>query len=171
MAPRALPRFVATANPTATLSSSTDFPVSPVIRPTLLPPISQRDEEGFSSCMTRPMSPCCHFHPAGATNRLSQITVRHAVFTLVDAGSTSEFRYFRGHICVRLHYGPVTHCHPEDGLVDGLQRLGFPPPCHPSYKVLALTLAGLTPAERVRLRWTHVHEYHWFVEASRACLT
>ena len=71
------------------------------------------------------------------------------------AGSTSECPHFRGHIRVRLRYGPVTCCHPEDGLVDGLQRLGFPPPCHPSYKVLAFTLAGLTPAERVRLRWTH----------------
>ena len=80
MAPRALPRFLATTDPTVTLSSSTDFPGSPVIRPTLLPPISRRDEEGFSSCATRPVSPCCHFHPAGVTDRLSQITVRHAVF-------------------------------------------------------------------------------------------
>ena len=71
------------------------------------------------------------------------------------AGSTSECPPFRGHIRVRLRYGPVTCCHPEDGLVDGLQRFGFPPPCHPSYKALAFTLAGLTPAERVRLRWTH----------------
>ncbi len=71
------------------------------------------------------------------------------------AGSTSGVMKFRGHIRVRLHYGPVTRCHPEDGLVDGLQRFGSLPPCHPSYKALALTLAGLTPAERVRLRWTH----------------
>ena len=70
------------------------------------------------------------------------------------ASSTSRVK-FRGHIRVRLRYGPVTRSHPEDGLVDGLQRFGFPPPCHPSYKALALTLAGLTPAERVRLRWTH----------------
>jgi hypothetical protein len=55
-APRALPRFRATTNPSATLSSSADFPVSPVIRPTPLPPLSRRDEEGFSSCSTRP----CH---------------------------------------------------------------------------------------------------------------
>ena len=155
MAPRALPRFVANTNPTATLSSSTDFPGSPVIRPTLLPPISRRDEEGFSSCATRPVSPCCHFHPAGVTDRLSQITVRHVVFAFRLQARPPEISHFRGHIRVRLHYGPVTRCHPEDGLVDGLQRLGFPPPCHPSYKALALTLAGLTPAERVRLRWTH----------------
>src|SRR5262245_36811744 len=35
-APRTLLRFLATADPAATLSSSADFPVSPVIRPTLL---------------------------------------------------------------------------------------------------------------------------------------
>src|SRR4029077_4272262 len=35
-APRILLRFVATTDPAATLSSSTDFPGSPVIRPTLL---------------------------------------------------------------------------------------------------------------------------------------
>ena len=35
-APRTLLRFIATTDPSATLSSSADFPVSPVIRPTLL---------------------------------------------------------------------------------------------------------------------------------------
>src|SRR6266576_1785761 len=35
-APRTLLRFLTTADPAATLSSSADFPVSPVIRPTLL---------------------------------------------------------------------------------------------------------------------------------------
>src|ERR1700694_431512 len=35
-APRTLRRFVATTDPAATLSSSADFPVWPVIRPTLL---------------------------------------------------------------------------------------------------------------------------------------
>ena len=35
-APRTLLRFIASTDPSATLSSSADFPVSPVIRPTLL---------------------------------------------------------------------------------------------------------------------------------------
>ena len=35
-APRALPRFNATTDPAATVSSSADFPVVPVIRLTLL---------------------------------------------------------------------------------------------------------------------------------------
>ncbi len=54
-APRTLLRFVATAGPSATLSSSTDFPGFLVIR-LPAPPISRRDEEGFSSCLTCP----CH---------------------------------------------------------------------------------------------------------------
>src|SRR3954467_4679172 len=53
-APRALPRLVATAGPSAPLSPSADFPGPPVIRPTLSPPISRRGEEGFSSCSTCP---------------------------------------------------------------------------------------------------------------------
>ena len=48
----------------------------------------------------------------------------------------------------------LTH-HPSDGFVGGLQSLGFPPPCHPSYGALALTPAGLTPAEHVSFLWTH----------------
>ena len=35
-------------------------------------------------------------------------------------------------------------------------RSGFPPPCHPNYRALALTPAGLSPAERASLCWTHV---------------
>ena len=47
-APRTLLRFAATTSPSATLSSSADFPVSPVIRLSA-PPLSEWDEEGFSS--------------------------------------------------------------------------------------------------------------------------
>ena len=55
-APRALPRFLATASPAATVSSSADFPGSPVIRPTWLRRFLERDEDGFSSCSICP----CH---------------------------------------------------------------------------------------------------------------
>ena len=88
------------------------------------------------------LSPCCHFHPAGVTDRISQMTIRHAAFALTVAGSASEVPHFRGHCCVRLRYGPVTRCHPEDGAVDGLQKFGFPPPCHPSYKASGSYLGG-----------------------------
>ena len=51
IAPSALPNIIATAGPSATLSPSTNFPVSPVIGSTFLPTISHRGKEGFSSCL------------------------------------------------------------------------------------------------------------------------
>jgi hypothetical protein len=100
-------------------------------------------------------SPCCHGHPVGGTDRLSQGASRPAACAPSVAGSASEVAHLRGHVGVRWRYGPVPRCHPADGVVDGLQRCGFPPPCHPSYQARACPLAGLTPAGRVRLRWTH----------------
>jgi hypothetical protein len=41
--------------------------------------------------------------------------------------------------------------------VDGLRVISFPPPCHPSYEALAFTSAGLSPAEHVSIRWTHMY--------------
>ena len=55
-APRALPRFNATTDPAATVSSSTVFPGPPVYAVYLAPSISRRDEDGFSSCLACP----CH---------------------------------------------------------------------------------------------------------------
>ena len=64
--------------------------------------------------------------------------------------------HFRGHLCVHSRYGPVTRRPPfYDGRVDGLQGISSLPPCHPNYGVLALSPAGLSPAERASLCWTH----------------
>ena len=43
----------------------------------------------------------------------------------------------------------------SDGRASELQFIGFPP-CHSSYGALALTPAGLSPAERASLCWTHI---------------
>ena len=45
---------------------------------------------------------------------------------------------------------------PYGGRVNGLQIIAFAPPCHPNYGALALTPAGLSPAERASLCWTHM---------------
>jgi hypothetical protein len=37
----------------------------------------------------------------------------------------------------------------------GFRSLGFPPVCDSSYRALTFALAGLTPAERASLSWTH----------------
>jgi hypothetical protein len=55
-APRALPCFSATTDPSATLSSFHRFPGVTGYTASFAPPISQRDEEGFSSCLAHP----CH---------------------------------------------------------------------------------------------------------------
>ena len=55
-------------------------------------------------------------------------------------------------LSLRSGNSPTT---PYGGRVNGLQLIGFPPPCHPNYRALALTPAGLSPAERASLCWTH----------------
>ena len=80
-APRALPRLVATADPSATLSPSADFPGSPVIRPTLL----RRFRVGArraSPVARMSLSPCRRSHPAGVSRRVSRVAAVHAAFAL-----------------------------------------------------------------------------------------
>ena len=101
------------------------------------------------------LSPCCRSHPAGVTRRVSQTATVHAAFALTVAGSASGASHFRGHLCVHLRYGPVTRS-PSRGwlcrwasehsvsLLPAIQATGL----------LALTPAGLTPAEHASLRWT-----------------
>ena len=106
-APRTLLRFGATTSPSATLSSSTDFPGSPVLRPPWLrrfrggtrraSPVARRALVTVLSLPPRrrvpPRQPhcgssCCLRPPVG--------------------GSASGSSHFRGHLCVHSRYGPVT---------------------------------------------------------------
>jgi hypothetical protein len=139
---RTLLRVLAITDPSATFSSSADFPGAPVIRPTLLrrfrggrrraSPVAWRvlvtvlplsPRRSGVSCRPAYESPCC-LHPT-------------------ETGSASGASAFRGHLCVRLRCGPVTRCHPYDGVVDGLQVIGFPSPCHPSCKASGFCLGGI----------------------------
>src|SRR5580700_6804326 len=98
----------------------------------LAPPLSRREEEGFSSCSARP----CHRATTPPRNRASCQPAYPAPCCLHPpvTGSAPGASHLRGHLCVRLRYGPVTRSHPYGDVVDGLQVIGFPPPCHPSYK-------------------------------------
>jgi len=60
----------------------------------LAPPISQRDEEGLSSCSARPCHHAVDNHPAGVSHRISQFALVHVAFTVVVAGSASEAESF-----------------------------------------------------------------------------
>jgi len=87
--------------------------------------------------------------------RISQSATAHTAFAFTVAGSASGVAHFRGHLCVRLRYGLETRPHPEDEAVERLQKVGFPSPCSPSYRALALPLVGFPPTEHASLCWTH----------------
>src|SRR5262249_48531971 len=72
------------------------------------------------------------------------------------AGSASEASHFRGHLCVHSRCGPVTRSPPDAmalsmgfrclvSLLSAIQATGL----------LAVPRAGLSPAERASLCWTH----------------
>src|SRR6516225_12249005 len=83
-------RFFATTGPSATLSSSTDFPVLPVIR-LLFRGFLPRDEEGFSSCLMCP----CHLAVAIAPpdRIVASVSLCNAPYCLhpLSVGSASGF--------------------------------------------------------------------------------
>jgi hypothetical protein len=101
------------------------------------------------------LCPCRRSHPARVVRRVSQGATAHAAFTFPVAGSASGAAHFRGHLCVRLRYSLEPRPHPEDGVVERLQEVGFPSPCAPSYRALAFPLGGFPPTEHASLSWTH----------------
>src|SRR5262245_26086251 len=79
------------------------------------------------------LPPCCRFHPAEVkVPRRSDFGTPCCLRPSV-AGSALGSTHFRGHIHVHCRYGPVIRDLPTGDLVDGLQGLGFPLPCHPNY--------------------------------------
>jgi hypothetical protein len=60
-----------------------------------LPPlISDRDEEGLSSCSARPCHHAVDNHPAGVFQRISPFALVHVAFAVDSAGSASEAESF-----------------------------------------------------------------------------
>jgi hypothetical protein len=74
-------RFPATTIPAVTLSTSADFPVSPVIRlPCSVDFATGRG--GLLQFLGMSLSSCCRFNPASVNRRISQCATIHAVFAL-----------------------------------------------------------------------------------------
>jgi hypothetical protein len=98
------------------------------------PPISRRDEEGFSSgCSTCPGHRAVAPTPPEGRRRVSQTATLPAAFARTGHAQPPGLGAFEAtsaftHVTARQ----LAH-HPSDGFVDGLQGFGFPPPCHPSY--------------------------------------
>src|ERR1017187_6591768 len=124
-APRALPRLVATVDPSDSLSPSVRFPGVPGYAAYLAPPISRRDEEGLSSCSARPCHHAVDNHPAGVSHRISLLAMGHAAFAMSLPARPPRLKVSRPPL-VRLRYRLVTRRHPYDGVVGRLQNHGFP---------------------------------------------
>src|SRR5262245_954671 len=132
-APRALPRFRATTDPSATLSSSADFPVLPVIRPTQLPPFPVGTRRAspvarwvlvvVPSLTTPPERPALSIG-LGRVMLPSPSRLRARPPGLLTFGATSRSPSLRPE---RL--APT----PRVGSSRGFRTVGFPPACPPSY--------------------------------------
>ena len=124
---------------------SADFPVLPVIRPTFAPPISRRGEEGFSSCLARPRHRAS-LPPRQSVTALQPVCATPCRLRPTETDSASGSNVFSRlpvrSLSLRPGNSPTTL---YGGRVNGLQVIGLPPPCHPSYGALALTPAGLFP--------------------------
>ncbi len=107
MAPRALPRFSATTDPSATLSSSANFPGPPVIWPTLLHQFlggtRRASPVAWHVLATVPSLPPRRSEPSPQPACGASCCLRPTV-----GGSASGASHFRGHLCVHFRYGPVT---------------------------------------------------------------
>jgi hypothetical protein len=120
----------------------------------LAPLVSQREEEGFSSCLARPR------HRAAAPTPPEDHTVSASVrYGLLPSPFRLQARPPGRSLSgpplrsLALRPGDSRSCCHDT--VDELQVIGFPPPCHLATGRLAFALAGLSPAERASLSWTH----------------
>jgi len=87
------------------------------------------------------LSPCCRYHPAGVECRISQSASLDVAFTL-RLWARPPGLSFSGPPMRSLALRPGDSRSSSDDPVDGLQVIGFPPPCHPSYKASGFYLGG-----------------------------
>ena len=73
----------------------------------LAPDISDRDEEGFSSCLVYPCQRAVATTPPEGSIRRPVWDQSYCLHP-TDAGSTSGATHFRGHLCIHFRYGPLT---------------------------------------------------------------
>ena len=98
----------------------------------LAPAISRRGEEGFSSCSACPCHRAVATTPPKWVSRVNQVSAAHAAFAFRLQARPSEYT-LEATSAFTSRYGPMTRNLPKGDLVDRLQKIGFPPPCYPSY--------------------------------------
>jgi len=141
LAPRALPRFLATMGPSKTLSSSPDFLGAPVIR---LPCSADfaTGRGGFLQLLCVSLPSCCRFDPARVKCRFSQM--RPFMLPSPSGCGLGPWGYSLSRpYCVHFRYGPMACHHPLDDAVNRFQRFSFLPPCYSSYEASDFCLGGL----------------------------
>ena len=133
----------------------------PVIRPTQLPALSGRDEEGFARDSIRPghraVAPTPPERVVGSASVRQPVLPSPCVGGLGLRGDT-----FRGHLCVRLRYGPVTRSPSQGWLCRWVSGYRFPSSLPSKLRGCWLlprqdlpASAGLAPAERISLTSGH----------------
>ena len=102
--------------------------------------------------------PCCRYHPVGMRQTQRPVFVCLCCLCPLNAGSTSETSYLRGHLCVYFHYGLVTCSSPfKVTLSIGFKDFGFPYLCYSSCRVSGFYPGEtLSPTEHISLIWTHI---------------
>jgi hypothetical protein len=155
LAPRELPRFIATTDPAATVSSSTDFPVSPVIRSTLL----RRFLDG-----TRTVSPVARHAlvtvlpllPRRSDSLLQSACDKPCCLRPKGEGSASRVFFLSGPPVGSLSLRPGDSLTiPKMALSIGFIRFVSSTDATQATGLLTLAPVGLTPTEHASLSWTH----------------
>jgi len=154
-APRALPRFSATTDPAATVSSSADFPGPPVIRPTLL----RRFLDGTrtASPVARPVLVTVLPLPPRRSDLPPQPDCdKPCCLRPKREGSASGSCFLSRPPMSSLPLRPGdSFALPKRALSVGFTRFVSSTDATQATGLLALTPVGLTPTEHASLPWTH----------------
>ncbi len=73
------------------------------------------------------LSPCCPYHPAGVTCRISQIAAGHVAFARRERARPPDSSFCRGHLWVHSRCGPVTRSPSRRRLCQSASSASFPP--------------------------------------------
>ncbi len=154
-APRELPRFITTTDPAATVSSSADFPGSPVIRPTLL----RRFRGG--TWTASPVARHVLVTVLPLPPRRSDAPYRSDFDVSCSLRPTGEGSAFGSNLLTGPPTGSLT-LRPGDSLTIprialsiGFNGFVSSTAATQATRILILSSVGLTPTEHASLRWTH----------------
>jgi hypothetical protein len=142
-----------TTDPAESLSPSTDFPVSPVIRLPCSDDFST-GRGGFLQLLSMTLSPCCPYQPRRSV--APHQSLRRSMLPSPKNGRLGlRVLSFRA-IWVYLRYGPATRSPSfSDGFVNRLQDAQFPSFLLFKLRGLDFDPVGLAPTVHASPRWTH----------------